>query len=164
MVKIRRLLIVIYYEKVNKEDYKMKISEIMTKDVVSLSVDDTVKHAAELMKEHNIGSLPVNTGEKVVGIVTDRDIILRCVAEGKDLKIQKVREIMTTNPVVANESLNVDDAARIMSERQIRRLPVVENNTLVGMVSLGDLAVEPNLKGEATEALSEISIPSIHNI
>ncbi|MGV8983239.1 CBS domain-containing protein [Clostridium sp.] len=142
----------------------MKISEIMTKDVVSLSVDDTVKHAAELMKEHNIGSIPVNTEEKVVGIVTDRDIILRCVAEGKDLKTQKVREIMTTNPVVANENLNVDDAARIMSERQIRRLPVVENNTLVGMVSLGDLAVEPNLRGEAENALSEISIPSIHNI
>ncbi|MBU3191105.1 CBS domain-containing protein [Clostridium bowmanii] len=142
----------------------MKISEIMTKDVVSLSVDDTVKHAAELMKEHNIGSLPVNTGEKVVGIITDRDIILRCVAEGKDLKVQKVREIMTTNPVVANENLNVDDAARIMSERQIRRLPVIENNTLVGMVSLGDLAVEPKLRGEAAGVLSEISIPSIHNI
>ncbi|MGH4137237.1 CBS domain-containing protein [Clostridium sp.] len=142
----------------------MKISEIMTKDVVCLSVEDTVKHAAELMKEHNIGSLPVSTEEKVVGIVTDRDIILRCVAEGKDLKVQKVREIMTTNPVVANESLSVDDAARIMSERQIRRLPVVENNTLVGMVALGDLAVEPNLRGEAENALSQISIPSIHNI
>lgn len=164
MVKIKRILIVIYSTLYEKEDYKMKISEIMTKDVVSLSVDDSVKHAAELMKEHNIGSLPVNTGEKVVGIITDRDIILRCVAEGKDLKIQKVREIMTTNPVVANENLNVDDAARIMSERQIRRLPVVENNTLVGMVSLGDLAVEPKLRGEATDALSEISIPSIHNI
>ena len=71
---------------------------------------------------------------------------------------------MTSNPVVGDENINVDDAARIMSERQIRRLPIVENNTLVGMVSLGDLAVEPNLKGEATEALSEISIPCTHNI
>ncbi|MBU3145456.1 CBS domain-containing protein [Clostridium sp. CF012] len=142
----------------------MKISEIMTKDVISLSVDDTVEHAAGLMKEHNIGSIPVSTKEKIVGIVTDRDIILRCVAEGKDLKVQKVREIMTSNPVVGDENLNVDDAARIMSERQIRRLPIVSDNTLVGMVSLGDLAVEPNLRQEASGALSEISIPCIPNI
>lgn len=139
----------------------MKISEIMTKDVISLSVDDTVEHAAKLMKDHDIGSIPVNTNEKIVGIITDRDIILRSVAEGKDLKMQKVRDIMTSNPVVGDENINVDDAARIMSERQIRRLPIVNNNTLVGMVSLGDLAVEPNLEDQAKEALSEISIPCI---
>jgi len=142
----------------------MKISEIMTKDVISLSVDDTVEHAAKLMKQHNIGSIPVNTKEKIVGIVTDRDIILRCVAEGKDLKTQVVREIMTSNPVVGDENINVDDAARIMSERQIRRLPIVGNNSLVGMVSLGDLAVDPNLATQATVALSEISIPCTPNI
>jgi len=122
-----------------------------------------VDYAAQLMKTHNIGSIPVNTNGKIVGIVTDRDIILRCVAEGKDLK-QKVREIMTSNPVTGDEDLNVNDAARIMSERQIRRLPIVSNNSLVGMVSLGDLAVEPNLKQEATDALSEISIPCTPNI
>lgn len=142
----------------------MKISEIMSKDVISLSVDDTVEHAALLMKDHNIGSIPVNTNEKIVGIVTDRDIILRGVAEGKDLKMQKVREIMTSNPVVGNENLNVEDAARIMSERQIRRLPIVNNNSLVGIVSLGDIAVEPNLKEQASGALSEISIPCIPDI
>ena len=142
----------------------MKISEIMTKDVITLSVDDTVEHAAKLMKQHNIGSIPVNTKEKIVGIVTDRDIILRCVAEGKDLKTQVVREIMTSNPVVGDENINVDDAARIMSERQIRRLPIVGNNSLVGMVSLGDLAVDPNLAAQATVALSEISIPCTPNI
>ncbi len=141
----------------------MKISEIMTKSVISLSVDDTLQHAAQLMREHNIGSIPVNSKDKVVGIVTDRDIILRCVAEGKDLKMQKVRDIMTSNPVVANENINVDDAARIMSERQIRRLPIVGNSGLVGMVSLGDFAVEANLREEASEALSEISIPCTHN-
>ena len=142
----------------------MKISEIMTKNVVSLSVDDTAEHAAQLMKEYNIGAIPVNTEDKVVGIVTDRDIILRCVAEGKDIKTQKVRGIMTSNPVLGDENINVDDAARIMSERQIRRLPITSNNQLVGMVSLGDLAVEPKLHDEAGEALSEISIPSTHNI
>ncbi|MFT5875183.1 MAG: CBS domain-containing protein [Clostridium sp.] len=142
----------------------MKVSEIMTKDVISLSVDDTAQHAAELMKEYNIGSIPVNSEEKIIGIVTDRDIILRCVSEGMDIKTQKVRDIMTSNPVVGDENIDVNDAARIMSERQIRRLPITAKNQLVGMISLGDLAVEPKLKSEAREALSEISIPCIHNI
>lgn len=141
----------------------MKISEIMTKNVISLSVDDTTEHAAELMKEHNIGAIPVDVEEKVVGIITDRDIVLRCIAENKDIKTQKVRDIMTSNPVVGDENMNVDDAARIMSERQIRRLPIVQSDKLVGMVSLGDLAVQSKLKEEAGEALSEISIPSTIN-
>jgi len=141
----------------------MKISEIMTKEVISLSVDDTVERAAQLMKEYNIGSIPVNTeGRGVVGIVTDRDIILRCVAEGKNIKGQKIREIMTSNPVVGDENINVNDATRIMSERQIRRLPIISNDKLIGIVSLGDLALEPNLKQETTDVLGEISIPSSH--
>ncbi len=143
----------------------MKVCEIMTKDVISLSVDDTADHAAELMKEYNVGSIPVNTEDRgVVGIVTDRDIILRCVAEGKDIKLQKVRSIMTSNPVVGDENINVNDAARIMSERQIRRLPITSDNHLVGIVSLGDLALEPNIHEEAIEALSEISEPNVHGI
>ncbi|MEK6266414.1 MAG: CBS domain-containing protein [Clostridium sp.] len=142
----------------------MKISEIMSKDVISLSVEDTVEHAAMLMREHNIGSIPVRSEDKVVGILTDRDIIMRCVAEGSDMKMQKVREIMTSNPVLGDVNINADDAARIMSERQIRRLPIVSNNELVGMISLGDFAIEPNLHKEASAALSEISIPCIHNI
>jgi len=143
----------------------MKLSEIMTKDVKSITVNDTVEHAAEIMKEYNIGSIPVNSdGRGIVGIVTDRDIILRCTSLGKDIKTKKVREIMTSNPVVVDESINVEDAVRIMSERQIRRLPITSNKELVGMISLGDLAVEPKLHSEATEALSEISVPSAHNI
>ncbi|HEY8891235.1 MAG TPA: CBS domain-containing protein [Clostridium sp.] len=142
----------------------MKVSEIMTKDVISLSADDTAEHAAKLMEEHNIGSIPVNANEKVIGIVTDRDIILRCIAKGLDIKSQKVRDIMTSNPVVGEENINVDDAARIMCERQIRRLPITSNNQLIGIVTLGDLALEPNCREEATLALSEISIPCIHNI
>ncbi|MCB2292883.1 CBS domain-containing protein [Clostridium algoriphilum] len=142
----------------------MKVSEIMTKDVISLSVEDTAERAAELMKEYNIGSIPVNAEDRgVVGIVTDRDIILRCVAEGKDIKLQKVRSIMTSNPVLGDEDINVNEAARIMSERQIRRLPITSNNHLVGIVSLGDLAIEPDLHEEATEALSEISETCLHS-
>jgi len=142
----------------------MKVFEIMTKEVISLSADDTAEHAARLMHEHNIGSIPVNTKEKVIGIVTDRDIILRCIAKGIDIKSQKVRDIMTSNPVVVDENINVEDATRIMSERQIRRLPITSSNQLIGIVTLGDLALEPNLRKDATEALSEISIPCTHNI
>ncbi len=139
----------------------MKISDVMTKTVANLNVEDTVKRAAELMKEHNIGSIPVCRDEKVVGIITDRDIAVRTVADGKDSLEQKVKDVMSSNPVVGKPEMDIHDAARIMSERQIRRLPIVENNNLVGIVALGDLAVENILVDDAGRALSEISSPSI---
>jgi CBS domain-containing protein len=139
----------------------MKISDVMTKTVASLNAEDTVKRAAELMKEHNIGSIPVCRDEKVVGIITDRDIAVRTVADGKNSLEQKVKDIMSSNPVVGKPEMDIHDAARIMSERQIRRLPIVENNNLVGIVALGDLAVENILVDDAGRALSEISSPSV---
>jgi len=143
----------------------MKISDVMSKDVAKLDVNDTVERAAELMKQYNVGSIPVCRDEKVVGIITDRDITLRSVAENKSVKGQAVREIMTSNPVLGKSDMEVHEAARLMSERQIRRLPIVENNALVGIVSLGDLAVEPKLVDNAGMALgniSEKSTPSIN--
>ncbi|MDF2881355.1 MAG: protein YhcV [Clostridiaceae bacterium] len=139
----------------------MKISDVMTKTVASLNAEDTVKRAAELMKEHDIGSIPVCRDEKVVGIITDRDIAVRTVADGKNSLEQKVKDVMSSNPVVGRPEMDIHDAARIMSERQIRRLPIVENNNLVGIVALGDLAVENILVDDAGRALSEISSPSI---
>ncbi len=138
----------------------MKVKDLMTKDVATLNAEDSVEQAAKIMKEHNIGSVPVCDGENVIGIITDRDIALRSVAEGENVKNQKVREVMSSNPVLANPDMDVHDAARIMSERQIRRLPVVDKSNIVGIVSLGDLAVEQQLKDNAEEALSEISEPS----
>ncbi|MBL4936779.1 CBS domain-containing protein [Clostridium sp. YIM B02515] len=138
----------------------MKVKDLMTKDVATLNAEDSVEQAAKMMKEHNIGSVPVCDGENVIGIITDRDIALRSVAEGENVKNQKVREVMSSNPVLANPDMDVHDAARIMSERQIRRLPVVDKSNIVGIVSLGDLAVEQQLKDNAEEALSEISEPS----
>lgn len=137
----------------------MKIKEVMTESVASLNEEDTVERAAQLMKEYNIGSIPVCNGEKIIGIITDRDIALRTVAEGENTKKQSVREVMTSNPVVGKSEMEADDAARIMSERQIRRLPIVENNNLIGIVSLGDLAVTSKLKDNAQEALTDISAP-----
>jgi CBS domain-containing protein len=138
----------------------MKLKDIMTKDVATLHAEDTVQEAAHLMKLYNIGSVPVCSGEEVIGIITDRDIAVRSVAEGENFKNQKVREIMTSNPVIVNQDLDIHDAARIMSERQIRRLPVVDKRNIVGIISLGDIAVENNLHDNAGEALSNISEPS----
>lgn len=138
----------------------MVVKELMTTNVASISSDDTVEHAAQLMREHNIGSIPVCNNEKIVGIITDRDIVLRSAADGENVRVQSVREIMSSNPVVGKPDMDIRDAARIMSERQIRRLPIVEKDNLIGVVSLGDIAVEPSLKNNAKEALSDISEPS----
>jgi CBS domain-containing protein len=138
----------------------MKVKDIMTKSVVSLNSSDTVKRAASIMSEHDIGSVPVCESNNVIGIITDRDITLRCVAEGKDCTSQVVREIMSSNPAIGTPDMDIQDASRIMSERQIRRLPIVENKNLVGVVSLGDIAVDPKLNQQAEQALSNISEPS----
>lgn len=138
----------------------MKVSEIMTRSIVSLDSSDSVERAAETMKDHNIGAVPVCSGDKIIGIVTDRDIALRSVAAGEDPTNQTVRDIMSSNPVTGRPEMNVVDASRIMSERQIRRLPIVDDGNLVGIVSLGDIAVRPTLEEEAESALSSISEPS----
>jgi len=138
----------------------MKLKDVMSKDVASLNVSDAVIKAAQIMKEHNVGSVPVCDSNRVVGVITDRDIALRTVAEGKSADKQSVRDVMSTNPVVGQPDMEVLDAARIMGERQIRRLPIIEKNGLVGIVSLGDLALEPSLEDEASEALTDISEPS----
>jgi CBS domain-containing protein len=138
----------------------MKVKEMMTKDVATLNSMDSVERAAQLMKQYNVGAIPVCDEEKVIGIVTDRDIALRSVAQGENGRNQTVRDIMSSNPVVINSETEIHDAARIMSERQIRRLPVIENNNIVGIVSLGDIAVENHLSDDAEKALSNISEPS----
>ena len=135
----------------------MKVKDLMTSSVVSLNSNDSTKKAAELMKEHNIGSVPVCQDGKVIGIVTDRDIALRTVGDGKDAKTVTVRDIMSSNPVLGTPDMSIDEASRIMSDRQIRRLPVVDNNNLVGILALGDIAVQPRLNENAERALSSIS-------
>lgn len=140
----------------------MKVNDIMTKDVIKVDVNTSLEEVSKIMKEHNIGSLPVADGQKIVGIITDRDIVVRGMANSNSASLT-VRDIMSTNPVTCSSDKDVLDAARIMSERQIRRLVVLDNNDLVGMVSLGDLAVENVPKDEVGEALKEISIPCCPN-
>lgn len=138
----------------------MLVKDIMSKDVACVSSEDSIERAAQLMKQYDVGSIPVCNQEKVVGIVTDRDIAVRVVAEGQDTKSQKVCDIMTTNPAVGNPDMNVKDAVEIMSRNQIRRLPIVGNDNLVGIVALADISLEPTLSNNAEDALKDISKPN----
>lgn len=142
----------------------MKLCDVMTKEVTSLNVDDTAQTAAQMMKENNVGSIPVCREGKIVGIITDRDITLRAVSEGENISSIKVSTIMSSNPVTGDLNMDVHEAAKLMAENKIRRLPVVDNNNVVGILSLGDLAVEPNFENEAGGALSQISENTISSI
>lgn len=137
----------------------MKVRDIMSKEVCTLSKEDSIEKAAQLMKEHDVGSMPVCNQDIVVGIVTDRDITLRAVADSSDTQQLKVKDIMTSNPIVGNHDMNVQDVAKIMSDKQIRRLPIVEKNNLVGIVALADISLEPSLQDNAENTLKNISEP-----
>ncbi|MBP3950391.1 CBS domain-containing protein [Bacillus suaedae] len=132
------------------------LTELMATDVITVTPDQSIQEAAILMKQHDIGSIPVIENKKLVGIITDRDITLRSTAEGKDTHIP-IAQCMSTNLTVANPKTDINEAAAIMAEHQIRRLPIVDNGELVGIVAIGDLAIHTDLIDEAGVALSEIS-------
>lgn len=138
----------------------VKVKDIMSTEIASVNSDDSIERAAQLMKQYDVGSIPVCSQEKIIGIVTDRDIALRATAQGQKSQQQTVGDIMSSNPVVGSPDMDVYDAARIMSEKQIRRLPIVDQNNLVGIVALGDISVEPDLQDNAEEALKNISQPN----
>ena len=135
----------------------MKVKEIMSKDIAKLNKEDSIERAAQLMKEYDCGSIPVCTQDKLVGIVTDRDIAVRCVASGQNTSTQKVCDIMSDQVVCGSPDMDIADAARLMSDRQIRRLPIVDNNHVVGIVALGDISLEPRYQDNAEDALRNIS-------
>lgn len=136
----------------------MKIREVMTKPVIRISPEEPVAVAARTLAHYNIGILPVCGGDgKLCGLVTDRDLIIRCVASGHDPKTTPVRQVMTANIVSARPEMETSAAAGLMGRLQIRRLPVVENGRLCGMVSLGDLANREETGYDAADALSMIS-------
>jgi CBS domain-containing protein len=141
---------------------KMKISEIMTQDVEVIQPDSGLQEAAGKMKALNVGSLPVSNNRKLLGIITDRDIVIRAVADGRDPATTKVSETMSPDLVYCYEDQDVKEAANLMERHQIRRLPILDRNQqLVGIVSLGDLAVETKnkLSGEVLEEVSEPAKP-----
>ena len=136
----------------------MKLREIMTNTVVRINPEETVAVAARTLARYNIGMLPVCGGDgRLCGVVTDRDLVTRCIAAGKEPTRTTVREVMTSNVVAARQDMDTVAAAQLMGRQQIRRLPVLENGKLCGMVSLGDLASSEETVYDATDALSGIS-------
>lgn len=144
----------------------MKVREIMTTELVTVPPSATVIEAARLMRDADIGDVLIQDGDKLTGILTDRDITCRAVAEGFDCASTRVGDIMTKELFTGMPDWDVDNASDLMAEEQIRRLPILENGKLVGIVSLGDLAVdaEPVEEGVACDALGEISKPSVPRI
>ncbi|MCX7614504.1 MAG: CBS domain-containing protein [Clostridiales bacterium] len=138
----------------------MKVSQLMSSNVISVTPEDTAANAARLIARNNIGSLPVCMEDgKLKGIVTDRDIVIRCIAPESDPETTKVREIMTRGVISVASDADIREAAQIMSGEQIRRLPVTSEGKIVGMISLGDMAKTQSFDMEASKALSEISMP-----
>jgi CBS domain-containing protein len=123
----------------------MKVSQIMTAHAQCVAPDNTLVEAAGLMRELDVGALPVCEGDRLAGMVTDRDIVLRGVADGRDANTATVREVMSSGIIHVFSDQEVEDVARVMEEKQIRRVAVVNRSKrLVGIVSLGDLAVNSN--------------------
>lgn len=136
----------------------MQVRDLMSQGVVSITPGESAALAARLLSRHNVGSLPV-CGEdgRLRGIVTDRDIVLRCVAAEEDPSKVPVRDIMSRNCAVVSPNDDAREASRMMAAAQVRRLPVTEEGKVVGMVSLGDLAVSQAYDMEASKALTDIS-------
>ena len=136
----------------------MTVQEIMNQKVITVEPTASAALAARLLSRYNVGALPVCTSDKRLrGIVTDRDIVLRCVAAEDDPAQTPVRDIMSRSPATLTPSQPVHAAAMTKAAPQLRRLPVVENSKVVGIVSLGDLAKSHRYDMEAAQALSEIS-------
>ena len=134
-----------------------QLKELMSRDVQVISPDMSIQEAAIKMRDGDFGMMPVGEDDRMIGTLSDRDIVIRAVADGLDADT-KVRDVMSEGVAWAYEDDSVENAAMIMSEWQVRRLPVVDRDKrLVGIVALGDFAVESSDIQPVAEALSEIS-------
>jgi CBS domain-containing protein len=139
----------------------MQVKDVMTKGAEVVRPDATLQEAASKMKSLDIGPLPVCDGDKVVGMLTDRDITVRATAEGLDPKQTRVREVMSKELITCLEDQDVKEAAELMQSKQIRRVPVLSRDKrLVGMLSLGDLAQRTQDPKLAAKTLEEVSTPA----
>jgi len=137
----------------------MKVKEAMTRDVRLVRPDQTIREAAHLMAELDIGCLPVEENDKMVGMITDRDIAVRAISEGRGPQTP-IRDIMSTDVKYCYDDQSVEEITRNMADIRVRRLPVVNRSKrLVGILSLGDLAQDKGAQDEAGEALCGISRP-----
>ena len=135
----------------------MKVRDLMTTPVIRIQADETVEVAARTLAHYNIGALPVCGADgRVCGVVTDRDLVTRCLAAGRLPGATKVRDVMSGSVVAAQPDMEAGVAAHLMGRQQVRRLPVLENGKLCGMVSLGDLANREDSCMDAADALTDI--------
>ena len=135
----------------------MKVKDAMHKGVDWVNPDTPVVELARLMREHDIGAIPIGEDDHLVGMVTDRDIVCRCIAAGRDPKSVTARDVMTEGIIFCLDKQELDDAARIMEMKQVRRLPVINGKKrMIGMLSLGDVynAAPRHLGGEVMHAVS----------
>jgi CBS domain-containing protein len=141
----------------------MKCSKVMTKDPACVTTEDTVKDAAELMKDKDVGPIPVIENEedrRLIGIITDRDVAVKVVAEGLDPMTTRVSEVMTRDPIVAHPDEELDEALDRMMRRQVRRIPVVDDeNCVVGIIAQADVATGSGDADKTAELVKEISEP-----
>jgi CBS domain-containing protein len=136
----------------------MRVAEIMTRDVVAVSGDATLTEAAELMRKHHIGFLPVVTADMAVGVVTDRDIVVRGLGEGRNAYLTLVRAVMSTRPVWCYDDDVLTGVADILARNRMRRLVVVDNNNkLSGLVSIDDVATHMNSDRLLSELVRQVS-------
>ena len=136
----------------------MKVKDIMTKRVIGVGSEESVEVAARTLSQYNIGALPVwGADGKLCGMITDRDLVVRCMASGKLPADTKVRQVMTGQVTSVQPDMDVGVAAHLMGRKQIRRLPVTENGKLCGMVSLGDMANLEDCVMDAADALADIT-------
>jgi CBS domain-containing protein len=133
----------------------MNIRDVMTSNPRTVSPEDTIQNVARIMRDEDTGVVPVVDNGRAVGVVTDRDIVVRAVADGQ--LNRAVREIVSGDVVTARPDMSTKEAAQLMSEHQVRRLPVVENERLVGIVSIGDLAVKEGSDKRIGDAIQDIS-------
>ncbi len=135
----------------------MKVKDIMTKDVKFVNSGITIEEAAKIMLDRDVGSLPVGENDRLIGVITDRDIAVRAIAKGQNPKSATVKDVMTPKCLYCFEEDSLEEAASSMGKNQIRRLPVLNaNKRLVGIISLGDVSCK-GAKAVAGEALCSIS-------
>ena len=144
-------------EKTFSENARKKCSEIMTRNVKTASCATTIRDVAVLMRDGDMGAMPVVEHGRLIGIVTDRDIVVRAIADGKDASTP-IGAVMTTDIFSVNENDFVFEAIRLMGEKQVRRVPIVNNSgELAGIIAMADVALETEDEREIAETLEEIS-------
>ena len=137
----------------------MNVRELMSPGLITVDREETVAAAARLLSRGNVGALPVTSGGKLVGMLTDRDIAIRCVAANFDPNITRVRTVMSAGAVTVDAEDSGLKAARTMGRHQVRRLPVTDNGRLVGMLSQGDIALRSDGDPDTARAFQELWEP-----